>query len=209
MATVKLGIKGKSIPEKLIKAQTVITQSTNNANLPDANPPTVVALNAKRYTLQVTAANVSGAKSGLNAAVAAQDAAEADFDKAFSEHGAYVQHGTQGSAPGITSTGLDVGDDSGGPIVALAPANYVVTLGDEEKELCPDWDGQRGVGNWETQWTTDLTGATGWGNAVMSTKSQVDVKNFPTSGVEVLLRTRGHTASGPGPWSQNVKRRVP
>ena len=208
MAKVKLDIDDKSVPEKLAMAQTVITQSTNNANLPDANPVTVANLNNKRYTLQVALAHAGAMRQAAKAATQALNDAEAAFDAALSAHGAYVQNGTLGVAEKILTTGLGVAAEGQSPAPLTAPADYEVTAGDEPGELHAAWEPQKAARTWETQVTTDPTGATGWGNSAFSTKSNVDVQGL-VSGTMYLVRTRGIGAAGSGPWSQTVQRRSP
>lgn len=209
MSQVKLDLRGKTVSQKLTLAQTVITQSTNNPNLPDANPATVVTLNAKRYTLQVCQANSAAKKQDLATATEALDAAEKEFDTAFGQHGAYVQDRTGGVATSISSTGLGVADESHTPTALTAPQHYDVSLGDEAGELHADWDPVPGSKGYETEVTTDLTGATGWGNRKYSSKSDLDIKNL-TSGTTYLVRTRSVGSDNrEGPWSQTVQRRAP
>ena len=209
MAKIKLDLTNKSIADKLSAAQTIITHSTNNANLPDVNPATVVALNAARYSLQVAAANVASARQKVTDAVTAQTQREQTFDAAFSAHGAYVQDRTGGDAAKITSTGFGVAAEGGGaPIALTAPEHFDVTAGDEAGELNADWDSMKGAAGYETESTTDTSGATGWTGRTFSKKSQVDLKGL-TSGTQYAVRTRAVGSGDPGPWSQIVLRRAP
>lgn len=207
MAKVKLDLQGKSVPEKLAMAQTVITQSTNNANLPDANPVTVANLNNKRYTLQVALANAGTARQAAKAATQTLNDAQEAMDDAFSAHGSYVDSCSLGEAE-ILTTGLGVAAEGQSPAQLTAPADYEVTAGDESGELHAAWEPQRAARTWETQVSTDPTGATGWGNSAFSTKSNVDVQGL-AAGTMYLVRTRGIGAAGAGPWSQAVQRRSP
>ena len=115
---------------------------------------------------------------------------------------------TDGDATKIKSTNLDTRDTNTAPIALTAPENIGATLGDEPGELLVDWDNVRGAGSYETEYTTDLTGATGWSPPQTSSKSYIELKNL-TPGTEYQIRSRATGAAGTGPWSIQVQRRAP
>ena len=208
MATIKFDFARRTVDEKLTLSQAVITGCTSNVNLPDANPPKAVELATRRYRLAVARANVVSAKSALAAAVSEQDDAEDAVDEGYSDLGNYVQDETGGDATKILTTTYAVASDNTAPITLVAPDHFVVTIGDEDGEFNVDWDNVPGARGYETEYTTDLTGATGWGNRKFSTPSEQDIKNL-TSGTKFLVRVRAVGASGEGPWTSVVQRRAP
>ncbi len=208
MATVKIDFARRTVDEKLTLSQTVITGCTNNPNLSDANPAKSVELATRRYRLAVARANVTSAKAALAAAVSEQDEAEDAVDTGYSDLGSYVQDETGGDETQILTTGYGVASSSNAPITLVAPEHFDVTLGDETGELSADWDNVRGARGYETEYTADLTGATGWGNRKFSTESKLDIKGL-ASGTKYLVRVRGVGAKGEGPWSSEVQRRAP
>ena len=208
MSQVKLDLRNKTVEQKLTLSQAVLTGSTNNPNLSDANPATAVALAARRYDLAVALANATALRGQAEAATAALEAADEAHDRALTKHGGWVELDTDGDAVKITSVNLGTKDTNTAPIVLTAPQRYGVTLGDEEGELLVNWDNVPGAHGYQTFYTTDLTGATGWSAAVPSSKSYLELQGL-TPGTLYLLRSRAVGALGEGPWSVSVQRRAP
>jgi hypothetical protein len=71
------------------------------------------------------------------------------------------------------------------------------------------WTAQLGARNYEIQYTTDLTGATGWTNApLMPGKTKLNVDGLE-SGTKYAFRIRACGNKEPGPWSSIVLQRAP
>lgn len=207
MATIKLNLQGKSLPEKLTQAQTAITDCTNNPNLSSANPAEVGNLNNARYTAQVKLAAQASAKQALKTATQEVKDAEAALDDRYAELGALVQDDTKGDAAKILTTGFAVASESNTPIAVTAPQDFSATPGDEAGEIHIHHAPMKGAQTFETQATTDLTGATGWGHSSFSKKSNSDVNGL-APGVMHALRCRAIGSDGPGPWSIVVLQRA-
>lgn len=207
MAKVKLDLRNKSVADKLTAAQTVMTASTGNPVVP-APQPKLTALSTAHYNLDIAANAAAVADNEAKEAHEGQDAAEAALDKAYGDFGDVVQEKSGGDAVKITSTGYGVASDSHAPIVLTAPAEFTASAGDEAGEIDVHWDRVRGARSYETQATSDASGATGWGNSTPSTKSKASVLGL-ASGTNYALRARAIGASGAGPWSQVVIKRAP
>ncbi len=71
------------------------------------------------------------------------------------------------------------------------------------------WKSVLGARNYEVQYTTDLTGATGWVNAdSMAGAPRLNVDGL-TSGTRYALRVRACGNGAPGPWSGPVQQLAP
>ena len=208
MATIKFDFARRTVDEKLMLSQAAITGCTNNPHLPDANPPKAVELAARRYRLAVARANVVSARAALAAVISEKDDAEDAVDEGYSDLGNYVQDETGGDATKILITTYAVASDNTAPIALVAPDHFVVTIGNEDGEINVDWDNVPGARGYETEYTTYLTGATGWGNRKFSTPSKQDIRNL-TSGTKYLVRVRALGTFGEGPWTAAVQRRAP
>ena len=67
------------------------------------------------------------------------------------------------------------------------------------------WTGVIGVRVYEAQYTTDLSGATGWTTVPSTTsKTRVNVDGL-TSGTKYAFRVRALGNGQPGPWSGPVQ----
>jgi hypothetical protein len=201
MAQVKLDFGKKTIQQKLAAMQTVITDSTGNPLLPSPQPK-LTALSTAKYNLNAAANAADAADQAAKAAHATQNAAEEAADFAYADFGGVVQDKTNGSEAGILSTGYGVQSTSHAPIVLGPPADYSVTTGDVAGEI--DWHchANKDARNFEGQATSDLTGATGWGNSTFSSKSKGAFTGL-TSGAQYATRLRA-LGTTTGPWSQVV-----
>lgn len=206
MAKVKLALQNKSVPDKLADGQTVISQSTGNSLLPLPQPK-LTDLTTKRTALLEAMGAANQSDQQAFAAHREQDTAEAEFDAAYGAFGDVVQVASGGVAANIASTGYAVADESHAPIVLTAPQSFGAAAGDEAGEVHVNFDPVRGARNYETQATTDLTGATGWGHSTFSSKSNADVQGL-ASGTVYALRVRA-LGTQTGPWSIVIQQRAP
>ncbi|MBA3607468.1 MAG: fibronectin type III domain-containing protein [Chthoniobacterales bacterium] len=71
------------------------------------------------------------------------------------------------------------------------------------------WQGEPGARSYEVQYTTDLSGATGWTSAPeMPGAARLNVDNL-VSGTRYAFRIRACGNAAPGPWSSPVQQMAP
>jgi hypothetical protein len=207
MSQVKLDFDHKSIPQKLQKADTIVTKSTGNPILA-TDAAAVDAVRLAAYNLNISANNAKAADVAAVTAHSQQDTDEAALNAAVSALGGIVQTNSGGDETEILSTGFDVRSSSHAPVVLEAPQHVSVTTGDLAGVLDVACDAHKGV-SFLPQFTTDLTGAAGWQNGLVSRASHMKISGL-VSGTKYAVRLAmigaGQTQ---GPWSDIVQKMAP
>lgn len=116
-----------------------------------------------------------------------------------------------GGDPGyILSCGLQVrASAKPRPPVTESPTELSTQVNGKPGRIGMKWKAVPDALNYEAQYTTDLTGATGWISASeMPTATKVAFDGL-TSGTKYAFRVRGWGKGGAGPWSSPVQRMAP
>ena len=174
---------------KQLKDKTVVTTlSDTTTTLADLQ---ATAMEARRASTQATADVIAAAAMQRTAYnnVGAATNAQADGDSGFIMSCGFAVRATPTPTPAITEPPTELRTSING-----VPGR--VGLG---------WKGVIGSRVYETQYTTDLSGATGW-TTVGSTpsKTKVNVDGL-TSGTRYAFRVRALGNDLPGPWSGPVQ----
>jgi len=208
MAKVKLGLKGKSIQQKLTTGQNIITAMTGNANFPAPNP-TIAALQTLLTNLTNTSNGFEAGKTSQEQKKALRDAAEVAFDAGFSTESATVQSASGGDATKILSSGMQVAGAAGPVVPPGQVLNLVVTAGDNDGTLDFGVDAEPVAKSYEVEISVDPVSPTSWQKKMTVTKSSGTITGL-TSGARMWVRVRAIGADPqPGPWSDPAAKTVP
>lgn len=205
MSTIKLDLS-RSVPKQLDQGKKVVTMSkvvmtgtqplidlldTANIGLTDLQ---AAVLEARQGSVQASAALRAGAKSQV---------------LAYGNLANHVQTVSEGDTSFILSTGYGV-RASRVPYPPLEPPIDVRTrINGTPGQVTVSWKTVFGARNYEVQYTTDLSGATGWTSAPqMSGAGRLNVEGL-TSGAKYAFRVRACANAMPGPWSGPVQQLAP
>jgi hypothetical protein len=207
MGKVKLGIRNKSVEEKLTQANNIKTSLTGNAAFPTPNP-TLVA-----YTTTITAltnkhAVVKNLEQQIKAAVADREVAETALDTQTTLLGAYVENASGGDPVKIQSAGMDVRADKSPSGALEQVGNLSAASGDDDGEIDLQWDPVRAARSYEIQSSADPNTSNGWRGLTPSSKSRMTLSGL-TSGSKQWFRVRAIGKGDPGPWSDPAVKTVP
>jgi hypothetical protein len=174
--------------------------------------PMVAALGTANDNLQTRQADVLAAKSTLAEAYAAERIAKQAQRNAYNDLAAHVQILSGGDGAYINSCGYPVqATKQPWPPVDQPPAGLMTQVNGTPGRVVCLWTDVPGAVLYEVQYTTDLTGATGWvSTPAMTAATKLNVDNLE-SGTKYAFRVRGCGGKGqaPGPWSDCVQRMAP
>jgi hypothetical protein len=186
---IEQGEKVATMANKKLTDKTAVTVlTTANTTLSTAQ---ATALEKRRESTEATEAVVAAAAAQriAYANVAAAVNAEADGDAAFINACGFLVRATPTPTPPITEP----------------PTQLKTKINGMPGRIVLYWTGVAGVRVYEAQYTTDLSGATGWQTSAETTsKTRVNVDGL-TSGTRYALRVRALGNGEPGPWSSPVQ----
>jgi hypothetical protein len=192
----------RSIPKQIEQGTKVVTM----ANKVLTDKATVTALTTPTTTLADLQATALEARR-LSTQATADVVAAAELQRvAYGNVANVVNTEADGDAGFIMSCGFNVrATPSPIPEISEPPKELRTSINGVPGRIVLGWKGVLGARIYEAQYTTDLTGATGW-TTVESTpsKSRVNVDGL-TSGTKYALRVRGLGNGRPGPWSGPVQ----
>lgn len=157
-------------------------------------------------TQQAAALTARQTSKQVTAALKAASRAQADAYSTLADH---VSTLANGDAAFILSTGYGVRNPPS-PSPALEPPQDVRTqINGTPGRIMMSWKRVLGARNYEVQYTTDLSGVTGWTDAAeMSGGTRLNVDGL-VSGTKYALRVRACGNAAPGPFSSPVQQLAP
>lgn len=207
MARVKLGLRGKSVEEKITQANNIRTSLTGNAAFPSPNP-TLTAYGTSITNLTTKNAAVKTLEAQLRTAITERDVAEAALDGQTTLLGAYVDNTSGGDAVKIQSAGMNVRSDKSPSVALEQVGNLSASAGDDEGQIDLQWDPVKGAKSYEIQTSPDPITATSWRSLTPSSKSRSSHSGL-TSGAKMWFRVRAIGKGDPGAWSDPAVKTVP
>ena len=205
MMLVKLDLP-RSIPRQIDQGTNVATMS----NKVVTDKALVQALVTANINLQTAQEAAMEARSGAAEATQAVAAAAKVQRVAYGNLAGAVNTQADGDAAFIRSTGYDVrATPTPVPPLTEAPTDLRTRINGVPRQVMMSWKGLFGARVYEVQYTTDLTGATGW-TSVSETpgKTRVSIDGL-TSGTKYAFRVRALGSGQPGPWSGPVQQMAP
>jgi hypothetical protein len=206
-AKVKLGLKDKSVVQKIAQARAIVKAMTGNATFPTPAPALNAVGNAvnKLETDNNALANIRQQAQAQTVIVAASETA---LDGLLTNLGGYVETVANGEETKIRSAGMDVRSGAA-PVGQLpAPTDLNATTGDRDGEIDLQWNRVNGAKSYVVELTTDTAAATGWKSAGVATKSKQIVTGL-TTGTKYWFRVAAIGAAGQSPWSDPATKIAP
>ncbi|MDQ2659288.1 MAG: fibronectin type III domain-containing protein [Verrucomicrobiota bacterium] len=191
-----------SIPTQIDQGDTVVAMSRKVVTKPEL----VDALAAANTDLKAKQAAALEAKGAALLATADARASALAQRVAFGNLASQVNTLADGSVAFIRSTGYGVrATPTPVPPITVAPSDLTTRINGVPGRVVLSWKGVFGARVYEVQFTTDLSGETGW-KSVDETpaKSRIHVDGL-TSGTKYAFRVRALANGQPGPWSGPVQ----
>jgi hypothetical protein len=203
MNHVALNSSGLSVKAKLTKGDMVVAKCTGNTALGTPPPGEIAEVTNATVRLRAAHADTAGKKKAWQEAAVVEHGAEKDWDTAHADLGGIVDvaaTAAENPAVVVASTGYDL-RSAPVPVVMVQVTNFSTSISDTPGGIDGMHNPVEGRRVYIVQITEDLTGATGWQQALMPTASNWHLTNL-VSGKRYCLRV---CAVGPGgvqgPWS--------
>jgi hypothetical protein len=208
MGRIKLNLKSLSIPEKLARAQQIVTALTGNAHFPTPHP-TLAEVTAAINELEEASQAAQAARQEAKTRTATQKAKEEAFDRIMTQLVSHVESIAGDDDARIMSAGLDVrAPTSSTSATPSAPTALTATAGDHDGELDLSWDTVRSARSYIVERSPDPPTDTSWAHATVSTRSSTTLDGL-TSGTRYWFRVASVTASGQSGWSNPAMKIAP
>lgn len=207
MATVVLNWNRRSVPDKLLKAQYILAQMTQNAVDFPTPSPTLAEVNTAVQTL---AEATIAAQAGGYALTFAKNEAESALDALMKSLQAYVQNVSGGSEAIIIRSGMDVKRSASPLPDPLQVQNLNAFPTRKQGEVQLTWDVLENVIGYRVErWFEDDAGNGFWDQIAISTKSKFLVTGLST-GTVYRFRVAGLGKDDiVGPYSQEAQSVAP
>ncbi len=207
MPKVKLNIKNLSVPEKIARAQQIVTALTGNASFPTPQPA-LAQVTATVNDLDTAYAESQAARAAAKQRTTVLNQAEETFDRILSQLAGYVESVSGGDEAMIQSAGMDVRAASTPAGTLDAPTNLNATQGDQTGEIDLQWDKTERARSYVIEKSADPPTATSWSHAAVSTRSQTTIEGL-TTGTTYWFRVAALGAGGQTAWSNPATKIAP
>lgn len=207
MAKVKLNFRGLPIPEKLVRAQQIITAMTGNANFTSPHPALAQVTTATN-DLDAAYAAALAARQEARTLTNVVNTEEYAFDGLFSQLASYVESVSGGDEAKIQSSGMDI-RSQGTNLGELSPPEALnASQGDHQGEIDLQWDKVERARSYVIERSTDPVTDTSWQHAAVSTRSSVTVEDL-TSATKYWFRVAAVGSNSQSGWSNPATRIAP
>ena len=206
MMIVKLNLPTR-VPDQLRQGKNVAAMSREAMT---GDQPLIDDLDGANTDLEAKVAAVAEARSGSSQASAALHASAKAQRDAYGNLAGHVNTVADGSDAFVLSTGYEVrATPAPRPPLTEAPSDVRTRINGVPQNVLVLWKGLSGARNYEVQYTTDLSGATGWINVPETPGgTRLNVEDL-VSGTKYAFRVRGLSTGQPGPWSIPVPQMAP
>lgn len=206
MAKIAVKVTRLTIPEKIQRAQDIITKSTSNPLVP-GNTDEVADMSAAQAALIAANNACVAAQTSCKEAMSARNAALAEWMTKLTALAGVTEAITEGDETAILSAGFDVVPPRTPPQPLGAPENVRAQTNGSPGHTIVSCDPLHGAKSYLVQKTTDPTAEANWVTVATPTRSTCET-NGVTPGTRAWYRMAGINARGKGPWSLPVERPV-
>ncbi|MGA9997546.1 MAG: fibronectin type III domain-containing protein [Pyrinomonadaceae bacterium] len=208
MPKVKLNFRNLSIPEKVAKAQQIVTAMTSNADFASPQPP-LAQVTTTITELETAYTDAQAARQETKARTSAQNQKEDDFDRIMSRLTSYVESASDGDEVKIRGAGFDTRTPTiSTPDVLNPPAALAATAGDHDGEIDLHWDKVGKARSYVVEMSADPPTNSSWQHKAVSLKSQATVEGL-TSGTKYWFRVAAVSTTGQSGWSDPATKIAP
>ena len=204
---IKLKLNRLTIPEKITRAQQIVTAMTGNADFTSPQPPltnVTTAINA----LDTAYATAQAARQEAKTRTIEQNQREEELDGVLSQLASHVESIAGDDETTIRSAGMDVRSAPTPTSDLDAPESLTATSGDRDGEVDLQWDKVNRARSYVIERSPDPPTATSWSHAAAATKSQATIDGL-TSGTKYWFRVAAVGANGQSPWSNPAPKVAP
>lgn len=203
MATVKVGLRNLSIPQKISMANAIVNQMTGNPSFLTPNPA-LADVTTKTTVLDAAQTAAEAIRQASKAQTVLLNLTEDELDALINQLASYVENTAASDEQVVLSSGFDVVDTTGDVEPLYVPEDFFATTGDEEGEANLMWNRLKNVG----KHTYNVFGrkyASGEGFVLMAGTDQtkVDIKGLDVS-TKYEFYVLGVKENQPGPPSETV-----
>lgn len=208
MPKIKLNLSSLSIPQKIAKAQQIVTALTGNVSFPTPAPALAIITTATN-DLSTAYAETQAARQTAKEKTSAQNQKEDTLDQVLTQLAAYVESVAGSNEQLILSAGMDTraaavaATDPPGQPQALTP-----TAGDNDGQIDLSWDPVTGAKSYVIDQSSDPVTATSWSHGGVSTRSNFTAKGL-ISGTRYWFRVAAVNNNGQSGWSDPATKIAP
>jgi hypothetical protein len=207
MRKIKLGLKKKTVPQRIAQGNLLKSSMTGNANFVTPNP-SLATLGAKTDAMQAKLTARDAAVEAAKMATEQLHTAVADYDATVTTLAAYAENITGGDAAKLESGGFELRADAV-PVTELGQVkNLDVKTNGYPGRFLGDWDPLHGAKAYEVQLSPEPMTDSTWETVKVAPASKVKLDDLP-SGSKRWLRVRGIAKNLAGQWSEPVAKIVP
>ncbi|HMH42776.1 MAG TPA: fibronectin type III domain-containing protein [Pyrinomonadaceae bacterium] len=195
MSKIRLNLSKLTIPQKLAKAQQIITALTGNAGFPTPSP-TLSNITSAMNELKTAADEVQAVTQTRKEKTSIQSQKKDNLDQLLTQSAAYVESVAGDNEQLILSAGMDVRAAS----VATTdppgqPEGLTPSAGDHDGEIDLSWDTVSGARSYVIEKSLDPGTPTSWSHGGVSTRSSFTADGL-TSGTRYWFRVAAVNNNG-------------
>ena len=207
MAKVKLDFKRLPVSDKIVRAQQILKNLSNNPDFPTPNPP-LADVTAAIQLLETKVVSAQAARQSAQAATAEQNDAEDALDRLIDQIGAYIESVSGGDETKIISAGVSVRSSTSAPRELTAPLSLAATEGDHDGEIELHWDRVPPARSYVIERSPDPPTDSSWVHEKVVTASSTTISGL-TRGAKYWFRVAAIGASGQSGWSDPAMKIAP
>jgi hypothetical protein len=208
MSKIKLNLSSLTVPQKLAKAQQIVSALTGNGSFPTPSPA-LANITSAVTELDAAASAVQTARQTAKEKTSTQNQKEDALDQLLTKLAAYVESVAGSNEQLILSAGMDTRaaavatTDPPGQPQALTP-----TAGDHDGEIDLSWDTVSGAKSYVIDKSGDPVTPTSWSHAGVSTQSNFTAAGL-ISGGRYWFRVAAVNNNGQSGWSDPATKIAP
>lgn len=209
MAKTRLNLSSLTIPEKIAKAEQIVTGMTTNLARFHTPSPTLAAITAAANDLKTASDEVLAVRQLAKEKTVVQNQKEDALDQLLTQCAGYVESVAGNDEQLILSVGMDV---RAAAVVNTAPPAQpqalTATAGDRDGEIDLSWDSVDTARSYVIEKSPDPSTSTTWTHAGVCTRSTFTLQGL-TSGTRYWFRVGAVNNNGQSGWSDPAIKMAP